>query len=300
MSEVLRIINLSKIYGNQKILDNINITIEKGDIYGLIGKNGAGKTTIMKIISGSSSFDKGTINLFNSENLNEGRQKLGCIIENPAIYPNMTAYDNIKVYNKLLGIKDNKNIIELLNKVGLDPFLKKKSKKFSLGMKQRLAIAIALVGNPEFLILDEPINGLDPIGIREVRKLLLELKENGVTIFLSSHILGEMEKVATKFAFIDDGKIIKELNCEQIDCLCKKYIKIIAKNCHKAMEILKDKFSDYTIALNNDQIHIFNYNEDIGNIYNELSSKSIEVISISIETESLEDCYLTFLEEENV
>ena len=250
MSYVLQTSNLTKQYKNQKALNQVNVNIEKGDIYGLIGKNGAGKTTLMKIVCGLIHSSHGEVKLFESTNLGKNRKRIGCVIEQPALYPSMTARQNIIYYNKLLGISDYSNVDELLKLVGLQNTDKKKTKNFSLGMKQRLSIAISLIGNPDFLILDEPINGLDPSGIMEVRELILKLNyERDITILISSHILGELTKVTTKYGIIKDGSLIDEFAAKDLETRCKRYISLKVDDIYKAAYIIENniKSTDYKV-----------------------------------------------------
>jgi ABC-2 type transport system ATP-binding protein len=228
MELVLQTSGLTKKYGKQIAVNNVDLNIEKGDIYGLIGKNGAGKTTIMKIVCGLVYQDQGDIQLFESGDLQKNRKRIGCVIEQPALYPDMTAGENLIYYDKLIGITDYDNVDEVLSLVGLKNTGRKKTKAFSLGMKQRLSIAISLLGNPDFLILDEPINGLDPSGIREIRELLLKLNsENEITILISSHILGELAKIATKYGIINKGVLVDEFQAVELEERCKKCLAIV-------------------------------------------------------------------------
>lgn len=250
MSLVLQTNCLTKKYGRQIAVNKVNINIEQGDIYGFIGKNGAGKTTLMKIVCGLIYQDQGDIKLFESNDLQKGRRRVGCVIEQPALYPDMTAKQNLIYYNKLLGIPDDNSVNDVLELVGLQETGKKKTKNFSLGMKQRLSIAIALLGNPDFLILDEPINGLDPSGIREVRELILRLNfENKITILISSHILGELTKIASKYGIIDNGVLVDEFEAGELQERCKKCITIEVDNFDKAAYIIKNniKSTDYQV-----------------------------------------------------
>ncbi len=221
MENILKVKSLTKMFGQNYAVNNVDMNINRGDIYGFIGRNGAGKTTLIRILLGLCEKNSGEVELFGSTNLLEGRDKIGCIIENPAIFPKMTAKDNIIAQSKVVGIKlSNTEIDDLLKTVGLDSSMKKKTKDFSLGMKQRLSIAIALVGNPEFLVLDEPTNGLDPEGIRDIRNLILSLnKEKNITVLISSHILGELHKLATRYGVIDNGKLIKDDKISSSDLL---------------------------------------------------------------------------------
>ncbi|MBV4427995.1 ABC transporter ATP-binding protein [Clostridium tyrobutyricum] len=244
MGLVLQTNGLTKKYGKQIAVNNVNLNIESGDIYGLIGKNGAGKTTIMKIACGLIRQNEGDIELFESINLEKGRKRIGCIIEQPALYPGMTARENLIYYDKLLGIADYGNVNQILSLVGLKNTGKKKTKAFSLGMKQRLSIAISLLGNPDFLILDEPINGLDPSGIKEIRQLLLKLNsENEITILISSHILGELAKIATKYGIIDKGVLVDEFQAVELEERCKKCLSIVVNDSERAVYILKNNIS---------------------------------------------------------
>jgi len=218
MCYVLQTRKLAKEYGGKKVVDNISIEVRKGEIYGFIGENGAGKTTLMRMICGLASPSEGSITLFGSSDLVSQRHRIGCTIENPALYPAMTAMENLETQRILLGVKDKNVSAKLLDTVNLGSAGKKKAKDFSLGMKQRLMIALALLGDPEFLVLDEPINGLDPIGIRKMRDLFLALnKERGITILISSHILGELEKIATRYGIISGGKMVNEFKAEELN-----------------------------------------------------------------------------------
>lgn len=239
MKYVLETTDLTKIYGYQKAVSHVNIHIEQGAIYGLIGKNGAGKSTLMKMICGLAAPTNGSMRMFDKDDFNAGRKRIGCMIEQPALYPFMTAKENLIYYNKLLGIKENSNVDELLNLVGLGDTGKKKTHKFSLGMQQRLAIAISLLGAPDFLVLDEPINGLDPMGIIEIRELILKLNhENNITIMISSHILGELSKVATKYGVISEGSLIEEFTTEELQERCKSCLRVVVDNMPKTTYLL--------------------------------------------------------------
>lgn len=218
MDYILKTYNLTKRFKNQIAVNEVNVKIKKGDIYGLVGKNGAGKTTLMKMIVGLSEPTSGKIELFEKNELSNGRKRIGCIIEMPALYPNMTAEQNLSIQATLIGNNDQNEIEEILGLVGLKEVRKKKVENFSLGMKQRLGIGIALIGNPEFLILDEPVNGLDPIGVREIRNLILKLNsECGITILISSHILSELYKIANVFGIINEGNLVSEIQKKYLD-----------------------------------------------------------------------------------
>lgn len=221
MDNILKTELLTKQYKKVKAVDSINLHLNEGDIYGFIGRNGAGKTTTLKMIAGLAKPTSGSFSLFGIpyEELisKKAFSQVGCLIEAPGMYGDMSAFDNVYLKCICIGIKDKEYARNLLKLVDLDPHSKKKSKNFSLGMKQRLGIAIALVGDPKLIILDEPTNGLDPQGILEIRETILKLnKEKGITFIISSHILGELSKMATRYGIIDNGKLIKEMTSEEL------------------------------------------------------------------------------------
>lgn len=222
---VLQARQLSKCYKSFKALDNVDMTVYREDIYGLIGRNGAGKTTIMKIVTGLTEKTSGEYEIFGKKGKAADREKcrIGCLIENPAFFGGMTAWQNLKYYALQKGITDEKQIEEALALVNLSEVRNKKFKKFSLGMKQRLGIALAVMDNPDIIILDEPINGLDPIGISELRDTFKRLsRERGITLIISSHILSELYMVANRFLFIEKGRRLKEITKEKLDLECMR------------------------------------------------------------------------------
>ncbi|MCQ2516434.1 MAG: ATP-binding cassette domain-containing protein [Saccharofermentans sp.] len=256
MAEVLYKANdICKKYGSKTVLQNVNITIHKGDIYGLVGKNGAGKTTLMRIMTGLQSPSSGTIEYgFDRNKLGA----VGALVELPSIYANMSAYENLKLQYINIGRPVDDSINEILRMVGLDNTGKLHAGKFSLGMRQRMGIAMAMAGNPEILILDEPINGLDPQGIIGVRDLLIKLNhEMGITIVISSHILSELSKLATSFAFIDKGQIVKEASSEEIEHAGKKRFEVICSSPVELSNYLVTKGYDARIDRNTNQILVF-------------------------------------------
>ena len=218
---IMQTFGLTKKYGEIISVSNLNMKIKKGDIYGFIGRNGAGKTTTIRMITGLVTPTSGEIELFAHKSekiINAGLPRIGSIIEHPALYTDFTAYENMELRGKLLGIPDKKVIHSILETVELSEVGKKKVKNFSLGMRQRLGLALALLGNPDFLILDEPINGLDPEGIVEMRKLLKRLnEEQGITILISSHILGELSKLATRYGVINNGTLVEEFTEKELE-----------------------------------------------------------------------------------
>lgn len=264
---VLKTNNLTKQYNKNVVLDNVNITIKKGDIYGLIGRNGAGKTTLMKIITTLASPTSGTFELFNtcSENdeLFDNKKRVGSLIEYPAFYPNLSAYDNLKYYTIQRGIVDKNQINKVLELLNLTGTGKKKVKTFSLGMKQRLGIALAILNSPDFVILDEQINGLDPIDISELRDTFKKLSDNGITLLISSHILSELYLLANEFGFLENGKLIKELSKEELDLECSKCLVIKTDDSKKVSVLLEKELNtnNYKV-INNEEIRVYDYTDE--------------------------------------
>ena len=225
MEYVLETYELCKRYGKYTALNGLSMHIPKGAIYGLIGRNGAGKTTLIRLICGLQTPTSGRYSIYSTDstdvNISKSRRRMGAVVETPSIYLDMTAEDNLKQQCLMLGIPSYDEIPEILRLVGLETTKKKKVRNFSLGMKQRLGIAVALIGSPDFLVLDEPINGLDPQGIVEMRELILKLNhEKQITVLMSSHILDELSRLATHYGFIDDGRLIKETTASQIEAVC--------------------------------------------------------------------------------
>lgn len=226
MNYIIETKELYKHYGDKIAVNKMSLHIKKGDIYGLIGKNGAGNTSLMKLLLGLTSPNSGQIRLFDNDNLNEGRQKIGSLIEAPALYKNETAFENMKRFSILAGSNHNQEINPILQLVGLGDTGKKKCGSFSLGMRQRLGIAIALLGNPEILILDEPINGLDPAGIKEIRDIIVQLNKQGVTFLISSHLLDELGKIATNYGIVNNGQLVEEITAQKLQTKCRSSLVI--------------------------------------------------------------------------
>ena len=218
MSYIVEMNSISKLYDGICAVNSVNLCIKKGEIYALVGQNGAGKTTIIKMLTGLTLPDQGSIKLFQSDNLNAMRRRIGALVETPAFYDHLTGEENLMFMNLLCSDQAPRfDLDTVLKLVGLDHARSKKVKKYSLGMRQRLGIALSLIGSPDFLILDEPINGLDPIGIREMQSLFLRLnREFGITILISSHILGELYKVATRYGVVANGKLVSEICFEDL------------------------------------------------------------------------------------
>lgn len=295
--EILNTKNLTKTYKKKNAVSNLNMSINKGDIYGFIGKNGAGKTTTIKMIVGLAAPTSGEITLFESKSLNQGRRKIGTVIEAPAFVPNLTARQNMLIQWKLLGNKNPAIIDEMLNLVGLDYVGKKKVKNFSLGMKQRLGIAMTLMGEPEFLVLDEPTNGLDPKGIVEVRELLQKLnEERGLTILISSHILSELAKLATRIGIIDDGVLLEEFSIDELDERCKSKLVVLVDDTEKAKDILAEQLNlnDYKV-IDANTIEIYDKDVDSGTINTTLAKNDVVVNSISTSHADLEEYFLNVI-----
>ncbi|MGL4740024.1 MAG: ATP-binding cassette domain-containing protein [Sarcina sp.] len=294
---VLKTHDLTKKYGEQLSNNKINITVKKGDIYGLIGKNGAGKTTLMRLITGLAYKTSGEIELFGKsteKEINDSRSMIGSLIETPAFYPNMTATENLEISRLYRNIAGNEGTLEVLKLVGLEDAGKKKFKNFSLGMKQRLGIANALLGNPKVLILDEPINGLDPMGIVEIRELIKKLnREKDMTVIISSHILGELSELATCYGIISDGVLLEEISEEALSEKCKQYIEINAKEKETVVAILEKDLGiiDYKV-LEGNFIKIFSNLDDVAMINAELSKRGVLIESIRVKGETLEEYFV--------
>ena len=294
---VLKIYNITKKYGEQLAVDNVNMTIKKGDIYGFIGQNGAGKTTLIRLITGLIHKSGGEIELLgaNEENeLNKARTMVGSLIESPSLYTNMTARENLEVSRLVRNIPGKKCIDEVLELVGLKDVEKKKVKNFSLGMRQRLGIANALMGNPKLLILDEPINGLDPMGIVEIRELLKKInKEKDMTILISSHILSELSELATTYGIISNGKLIEEITAKQLSEKCRQYIDLKVDDTARAVILLERELgiSDYEV-LEDSNIKVFSNLDNVGEVNSLLSRSGIIVESISVKGENLEEYFM--------
>lgn len=297
---VLETNNLTKKYKDFVALDSASITIHKGDIYGLIGRNGAGKTTLMKLVTTLTTKSGGSFSLFGNEGeLTESKRRIGCLIESPAFFENLTAYQNLKYYSIQKGIVNEKQINKVLKVVDLYKDKNKKFKKFSLGMKQRLGIAFAILDNPDFIILDEPINGLDPIGIKEIRDTLKRLnEEEKITILVSSHILSELYLLANHFCFIDKGRIIKDISKEELDLECSKCIVIKTKDVKKATVILEKELSttNYKV-IDNTEIRVYDYLENSAKVNKTLLTNDIEIMGIYESGISLEDYFNSLIKE---
>lgn len=286
---------LTKQYRRQKAVDQVDIHIKKGAIYGFIGRNGAGKTTFLKMISGLSSPTSGEIEMFGYQgsSLRQIRSRVGCLIETPGLYGNMTAEENLNIKCKLFGMKSRGYIKEILETVGLEEAGKKKTKHFSLGMRQRLGIGLALVGEPDLLVLDEPINGLDPQGIAEIRDTIMRLQqERNMTIIISSHILEELSKIATHYGIIHKGSLVQELTREELMKRCSERIELTLPNPDSAVPVLDAMgFTDYQVVDQN-HIHIFERLNESAQLNRQLVLADVLVQEITITNEELEQYFL--------
>ena len=296
MSEILLETHaLTKQFRKHKAVSEIDMHIKRGAVYGFIGRNGAGKTTFLKMISGLANPSSGDYSLFgySGNDLSRVRSRVGCLIEEPGLYKNMSAFDNLTIKAKMFGISDRKYILGLLDRVGLSDVGRKKTKNFSLGMKQRLGIALAMVGNPDFLVLDEPINGLDPQGIVEVRDMLAELaKERNITILISSHILEELSKVCTNFGIIHKGRLLEEISQEQLMQQCSKRIELVLDEPKRAVVTLDEiGIHDYEVI---DKSHIYIYErfEESAYINEKLVNAGVCPREIKVNQEELESYFL--------
>jgi len=292
---VLRTRNLTKRYGGVAAVDNVCMTIEKGDIFGLVGQNGAGKTTLMRLVTSLAKPDSGEIELFGSSSpagLSAARTRLGCIIEMPALYPNLTSAQNLEYYRILRGIPDKGVVQRSLELVNLADTGKKKFRDFSLGMKQRLGLALSILSSPDFIILDEPINGLDPMGIIEMRDMMKRLNEQGITLLISSHILSELSQVATRYGIIHHGRLVREVTQEQLREECKRALAVTVDDTAKAAAILETALNirDYK-QVGANELRVYEYLDNPAEITFKLSGGGIRVASLREVGDSLEDFY---------
>lgn len=292
MKKILEVKNLKKSYNKKMVLDIDSLEIEEGSIYGLIGKNGAGKSTLMKIVLGLVKKDEGTVKVFDQEveakNQKDINKNLGALIENPSFYEHLSGYENLEIVASLKGIKKD-SITKTLDLVGLNNVGKKKARNYSLGMKQRLGIAMALMGSPKLLILDEPINGLDPQGIEEMRNLFKNIVKNTSTsILISSHILDEIEKISTHIGILKEGKLTYNGSLDEYRRHHPPYISMITSDNNKALELLDldiDCINDKKIILGKKS------NQEIADIVNFLAEK-VDIYRIEEEKESLEKLFI--------
>ena len=298
MEYVLETNGLSKRYRDFTALNGLNMHIPKGSIYGFVGRNGAGKTTLIRLICGLQEPTDGSITLYGAKNTDTEiyrcRRRMGAVVESPAVYTDMTAVENIRQQYRVLGLPSDDGIEELLHLVSLGDTGKKKAKNFSLGMRQRLGIAIALAGNPDFLVLDEPVNGLDPQGIIEMRELILKLnREHGITVLISSHILDELSRLATHYGFIDGGHIVKEMSAEELEKRCRKCLRAEVSDTKALARVLESMNAEYRII---DFNHADIYAEiPVTTLVSALAIENCTVNKIMEQDESLESFYMNLV-----
>lgn len=298
MDYVLKTNALCKNYKNFNALNGLSMSIPKGAIYGFVGKNGAGKTTLIRLICGLQEPTSGDYTLYGRKNTDreivQSRRRMGAVVEVPSIYLDMTAEDNLKQQYCVLGLPSFDGLTDILKLVGLENTGKKKAKNFSLGMRQRLGIAIALAGDPDFLVLDEPVNGLDPQGIIEIRELILKLnQEQQITVLISSHILDELSRLATHYGFIDNGCIVKEISAAELEAACRKCVRMEVSNTKALAHVLDEMKIDYKIIT--DKTADVYAKVNISHLTAALAKENCEVISMQEHDESLESYYISLV-----
>ena len=298
MEAVLQTYELCKRYRRFTALENVNINVPKGAIYGLVGKNGAGKTTLIRVICGLQEPTAGDYALYGARSgekaLHRARRRMGAVVETPSLYPDMTAEQNLKLQYRVLGLPDEKGIPELLELAGLSRAGKKKAGHFSLGMKQRLGIAVALCGDPDFLVLDEPTNGLDPQGIVEMRELILKLnRERQITVLISSHILDELSKLATHDGFLDKGRLVRQVTAQEVEAACRKCLRATVTNAPALCFVLDKMGLPYAVAGEN-QVDIYQQ-VNVTQLVDALKGEGCQLISLKERDESLESYFINLV-----
>ena len=298
MEMMLTVQDLTKRYHDFKALDHFSMNVEKGAIYGFVGRNGAGKTTLIRTICGVQAPSQGTYTLLgrqhNDPTIAKSRRKMGAVIETPSLYRELNARENLEVQLRMLGLAESAEIDRLLALVGLSEAGRKKVKDFSLGMRQRLAMAVALAGDPDFLVLDEPVNGLDPQGIIEVRELILKLNQkHQVTVMISSHNLDELARLATVYGFIDHGRMVKEIAADELEKTCRKCVELSVGSPEAAVETLESTGVDYRVTAA-DTVEVYG---EIGlsDLLLKLAKNGCAVLSMKARDESLESYYLSLV-----
>lgn len=298
MEYVLETNAVTKRYRSFTALNGLTMRIPKGSVYGFVGRNGAGKTTLIRIICGLQEPTDGSYTLYGVKNTESAvlrsRRRMGAVVESPAIYLGMTAKENIRQQYNVLGIPSDEGAEELLRLVGLDKTGSKTARNFSLGMRQRLGIAVALAGNPDFLVLDEPTNGLDPQGIIEMRELILKLnREQGITVLISSHILDELSRLATHYGFIDNGRMVREMSAEELEACCRKCIRMEVSDTKTLARVLVSMNAEYRIS---DEHHADVYAEiPVTSLVSALAKENCTVKNIKEHDESLESFYMNLV-----
>lgn len=298
MDYVLKTNGLCKHYRSFKALDGLTMNVPKGAIYGFVGKNGAGKTTLIRLICGLQHPTSGDFELYGIKNTNRAvsrsRRRMGAVVETPSIYLDMTAEDNLRQQYKILGLPSYEGLQDILKLVGLENTGRKKAKNFSLGMRQRLGIAVALCGRPDFLLLDEPINGLDPQGIIEIRELILKLnREQQITVLISSHILDELSRLATHYGFIDGGRIVKEMSAHELEAACRKCVRMTVTDTRALARVLDGMGIEYKIL--DDKTADVYAKPNFTKLTLALAEEDCEVETMEEHDESLESFYISLV-----
>ncbi len=298
MEAVLQTYGLCKGYRRFTALEHVNMTVPKGAIYGLVGKNGAGKTTLIRVICGLQEPTAGDYSLYGArlgdKALHRARRRMGAVVETPSLYPDMTAEQNLKLQYRVLGLPEDQGIGELLELVGLSNTGKKKAGHFSLGMKQRLGIAIALCGDPDFLVLDEPTNGLDPQGIVEMRELILQLnRERQITVLISSHILDELAKLATHYGFLDGGRLVRQVTAQEVEAACRKCLRATVTDAPALCFVLDQLGLPYEVAGEN-QVDIYEQ-VNVTQLVEALQKEGCQLLSLKERDESLESYFINLV-----
>lgn len=298
MEYVLTTNSLCKSYRNFRAVNDLTMHVPKGSIYGFVGKNGAGKTTLIRLICGLQQPTSGNYSIYGTEytdsDIARSRRRMGAVVETPSIYLDMTARENLKQQYLILGNPSLEGMDEILKLVGLENTGKKKAKNFSLGMRQRLGIAIALCGNPDFLVLDEPINGLDPQGIVEIRELILKLnRERRITVLISSHILDELSKLATHYGFIENGKMLREISAKELENACRKCMRVKVTQLGAFSRAMDELGIDYKVVSDN-EADIFGQ-VNITELAIKLNKEKCSIISVSEHDETLESYYMELI-----
>ncbi len=298
MDYVLTTERLGKRYRQSRALNGLDMQVPRGSIYGLVGKNGAGKTTLIRLICGLQAPDAGSFSLYginnSDKNIAKSRRRMGAVVETPSIYLNMTAAENLQQQYRILGLPSFEGIPALLELVGLSQTGRKKARNFSLGMKQRLGIAIALAGDPDFLVLDEPANGLDPQGIIEIRELILKLnRERQITVLISSHILDELSRLATHYGIIDNGRMVRELSAAELETVCRKCMRLTVSDTRALARVLDALGVEYKI-LSETQADMFT-KLSVSQLSNALAAEHCELLDLQERDESLESFFISLV-----
>ena len=298
MEYVLQTVSLTKRYRNFTALNGLTMRVPRGSVYGLVGRNGAGKTTLIRLICGLQEPTSGMYVLYGRKNtdrdINRSRRRMGAVVETPSIYLDMSAEDNLKQQYRVLGLPSDQGISELLELVGLAGAGRKKARHFSLGMKQRLGIAVALAGDPDFLVLDEPVNGLDPQGIIEIRELILRLnREKQITVLISSHILDELSRLATYYGFIDGGRMVKELSAAELEAACRKCVRLTVTDAAALARVLDGMGAEYKI-LDDETADVYQ-KIPVSRLTAALQASGCELVDIQERDESLESYFVSLV-----